>query len=466
MRSLLGLVLMCGVASAQPAAQGPVVRLEGHQVVGVQIRTLEDVRFMQAIGADQWSHRVRRDVPTLFMVSPEQRAALDERGLVYEVSIPDVQAQIDEENARLGRGGAGRAWFDDFKDLDAINDYLDTLASSRPDIASTVELGVSIEGRPVRALRLSNDAYGDIECKPTIIINACQHAREWIAPMVGMYIADRMLAEYGSGSLSTVLINRSEVLIVPVVNPDGYDYTWTNYRLWRKNRRDNGNGTFGVDLNRNWGVGWGLDNGSSGNGSSGIYRGTAPFSEPETRHVRDLALSSRRLAAQIDLHSFGQLILAPWGYTGDLPPGHDTFQMLGSQMQQTIASVHGRNYRHGPCYHELYPISGGEGDWFWGEAGAHNFLIELRGSGFILPPDQIIPNGEEIYPAALDFANWARDQHRPRADYNDDARIDTQDVLAYINLWRAAEPSTDFNGDGVVDTRDVVIFLNEWVAGC
>jgi len=459
------LAVASGIAAAQPLATGPAVRVDGHKVVRVEVRSVADLRLMDAVGADQWSHSIRPGVPADFMVSPEALAALDEAGVRYAVVVEDVQALIDAENERL-RGGGKRAWFDDFRTLAEIDAYMGTLAAQRPDIASVFDVGLSIEGRMARGLRIANDSSGDPACKPTILFNACQHSREWISPMVAMYAADRLVAAHGTDPDLTALIDRAEILIVPVVNPDGYQYTWTTYRLWRKNRRNNGNGTFGVDLNRNWGVGWGLNNGSSGSGSSETYRGTAPFSEPETDVVRALAESRPRLAAHVDLHSYGQLLLAPWGYTIDLPPGHGTFQMLGAEMQQIIKSVHGRTYVHGPTYTALYPISGGATDWFWGDREAHSFLFELRGSGFILPPEEIIPNGEEIFPALVHLAEWARLGARPRADFNDDASVNTLDVLAFLNAFVAGDDSADFNGDGTVNTIDVVAFLNAWTEGC
>ena len=468
MRTLITAVLAaaCPLATAQPLATGPVDRYDGYRLVAVDLQTPEDVRTMAALDADQWSHHIRPGVPTDFLVSPEQIAALDAAGLPYRVLVDDIQLSIDAENARLRGGGQARAWFDDFKDLAAINDQLEVLAAAYPDLASTLEVGQTLEGRPMMALRIANDSFGDPDCKPSILFNACQHAREWIAPMVAMYAADSLLGMYGVDPDITALVDRAEIIIIPVSNPDGYEYTWTTQRLWRKNRRDNGDGTFGIDLNRNWGYEWGHNNGSSGSTGSQTYRGPAPFSEPETQIIRDLALSLPRLAAQVDLHSYGQLILAPWGWSGDEPPDHETFQLLGGQIQQIIQDVHGRFYTHGPCYFALYPISGGEGDWFWGDQSVHNFLIELRGTSFVLPPDQIIPNAEEVFPALLHFAEWARLERKPPSDFNDDARTDTQDVLAFLNAWAAGDPTADIDGNGLIDTRDVLAFLNAWVAGC
>ncbi len=460
--------LFAAATAAQPAATGPVVRLDGYRVVRVEIESADDVETMLGFGADQWSHHIPVGGSADFMIAPEMVDALDGSGLVYEVAIENVQEAVDAENARLrgGDGGGARGWFADFKRLDEINDYMDVLAAGSPDIAEVVELGMSIQGRPVRGLRITNDAYGEAACKPSVLYNATQHAREWISPMVAMYAADRLLAGYGVDQAMTDLVDRTEILIVPVVNPDGYTYTWTTYRYWRKNRRNNGGGSYGVDLNRNWGYAWGNNNGSSGDKWSDIYRGTAPFSEPETQHLRDWSNSRPRLAAQVDLHSYGQWVLWPWGYTGSQPPYAQTFATLGNEIRQIILSVHNRSYTAGQAYTLLYPVSGGALDWFLGGADAINYTVELRGSDFVLPPNQIIPNGEEVFPALVHFAQWALANRSAPGDFNMDAKIDTLDVLSFLNAWNNNEPRGDFNGDGSINTHDVLAFLNAWNAGC
>src|SRR4029450_12339336 len=114
-------------------------------------------------------------------------------------------------------------------------------------------------------------------------VNGCQHAREWIAVMTPMYVADALVREYGRDARITAALDRVDFYIVPVTNPDGFEFTYTpppvGDRMWRKNRRNNGNGSFGVDLNRNWSVDWGGPNSTSTSPSSETYIGTGPFSE-------------------------------------------------------------------------------------------------------------------------------------------------------------------------------------------
>jgi murein tripeptide amidase MpaA len=127
-----------------------------------------------------------------------------------------------------------------------------TLHSTYPSLTSIVNLGNSIEGRPITALRISNSNSNNPN-KGDVVYTALTHAREWITVETLLYITDKMLQEYSSNASLKADMNKLQIWIIPVINPDGYNYTQTVDRYWRKNRRNNGDGTFGVDLNRNWG---------------------------------------------------------------------------------------------------------------------------------------------------------------------------------------------------------------------
>ena len=134
--------------------------------------------------------------------------------------------------------------------------------------------------------------------------------------MTGMFLADRLVESADTDPRVHALLSRAEIFVIPVVNPDGYFFTWSDSanRLWRKNRRNNGDGTFGVDNNRNWGYEWG-GAGASTQTSSETYRGTGPFSEPETAAMRDFFNARPNIVSNIDFHSYSQLVLSPWAYT-------------------------------------------------------------------------------------------------------------------------------------------------------
>ncbi len=370
--------------------QGEPVRFDGHKVIRANIETQAMLDVVLALNLDIWSEHVGVG-PVDIRVSPQELTRLNELGVMHEIFIDDVQALVDREQDELQDPAA--SWFDNYKSYEDVNAYLEDLVDLRPDIAELINVGESLRGRTVWGIRISGlNGPGD---KPGILINGCQHAREWITVMTSMYTADRLIRDYDSDPMIHDLVDNMEFIIVPIVNPDGYRYTWTNNRMWRKNRRSN----YGVDLNRNWGYHWG-EGGSSGSTSSEIYRGEAPFSEPETQILRDLAITYGNIRYHMDIHSYSQMVLQPWGYTYDLPPDHDVIDMVGQDMVDAIFDTHGQTYVHGPIITTIYRVSGDISDWFYGERGIFSFSYELRDKGqygFLLPADQIIPTSEEAF---------------------------------------------------------------------
>jgi carboxypeptidase A2/carboxypeptidase A1 len=400
-------LLWPGLFASAAVAQDEPVRYDGHKLVRAQIASARDFQRMLSLSAELWSEHVDFG-PVDFRVRPEAMGALALSGLRYEVLIDDLQAVVDEERERLANPPPDAGWFDDFKDLDAIYAQMDALAALRPDLARTFVVGTSLEGRPIRGLRVSNDAFSTGRQKRGMVWNSTQHAREWIAPMVTMYIADALVTRYETDPAIHRLVDRVEFYFVPVLNVDGYVYTWGPDRFWRKNRRDNPNSScFGVDLNRNWGYQWGLGPpGSSPDPCSDLFHGAAPFSEPETAALRDFILARPWVRYVHDMHSHGQLMLHAWGYTTAQAPGHHIHQWMGANMAALVYAVHGRIYEYGPGATTLYLVSGKLPDWAWGALQAYSFTFELRGPGFNPPPSEILPNGREILPAALWLADF------------------------------------------------------------
>lgn len=389
------------VALTSAALAQDRVRYDGDRLVMVTLRSEADLKAMLDVSGDCWAcHYHLGEMP--FRVPLDRMDELEASGLAYRVISENVQALIDAESASIPRGPG---WFDAYHDYPATVAYLDSLVALRPDLATRINLGLSLESRQIVGMRITglNGPAG----KPALFFEGCQHAREWVAVKVPMYIADQLIRNYGTDERATALLDTYVVYVVPIVNPDGYQYTWTNTRLWRKNRRNNGGGSFGVDLNRNWGEGWGLDSGSSSNTSSETYRGTAAFSEPETQVMRDFIAAHPEIVAAIDFHSYSELILSPWSYNTGEPPEPDatTFDQLNGVLQGSIASVHNHTYIAGPGGATLYLASGTMPDWTYGQRGAYAWTIELRPVdaqvGFLLPPEEILPTAQENYEGIL-----------------------------------------------------------------
>jgi hypothetical protein len=412
-----------GKADAPKAdAPGGVERFDGHCVAAVRVASTRDVLTLRALSDDLWSCGPIRvpqggtsEVPARF--SPAQLEALKASGLAFRVLIPDVQVLIDAERARLagaqgakGGGGAdGPGWFADYKNYTQISQYIDTLVALRPDLATRVSAGNSLEGRSIYGLKLTSAVGGPN--KPAIYFESMQHAREWISGASVMYVADRLVRDYDADANLRRILDTFEVYIIPVCNPDGYEYTWTNNRLWRKNRRPNAGGSFGVDNNRNWGSGWGGE-GASTAPNSDTYRGTAPFSEPETQALRDFVLARPNIVYAMDVHSFSQLVLSAYGFTSAPAPDAAMFAELDAGTVQAFEAPYGTDFVGGPTYTTIYPASGVASDWFYVGADRIGHGSELRDTGqfgFVLPPDQIVPSGNEVLSVVRFIADWLID---------------------------------------------------------
>ncbi|MBL8878987.1 MAG: hypothetical protein JNG88_07690, partial [Phycisphaerales bacterium] len=424
------------------AVSADVVRYDGHKVVRAFLQDEQQLDFVRTITNDIWSH-AEGVGPLEFRVDPSQFSVLASSGIEYEVLIDDVQTLIDAEQSIIIAGGDPFTTYLPLADVEA---YLQSLVNLRPDLAQPIVVGTSLEGRPMRGIRITGAGAGT---KPGIFFHGAQHCREWITVPATLHIADQLIRNYDTDPYIRRLVDRNEWFLLPVVNVDGYVFTWTTERLWRKNRRDNGDGTFGVDLNRNWGYQWGSNNGSSGNTNSETYRGPSAFSEPETQALRDFIIAHNNLVGYCDTHSYSQLVLWPWGYTSDVTIDEPFFQSFGQTMANILAEPFGTQYVAGPVNTTIYPVSGGSVDWLYGARGIKAISTELRDTGefgFVLPADQITPQCIEMTPAMLYYAdrvsaplnislpNGVPSYISPNSPLSIDVRID--------NLLGIADPNT------------------------
>jgi len=292
------------------------------------------------------------------------------------------------------------AFFDNYRRYAEIVAELKRLAAAHPNLSKFIpSIGKSIEGRDIPAIYLGASGFNNASAQ-RIFFQGEQHAREWIGPATVMYLTAKFLEQYGKDAAITTLLNNLEFVIVPLSNPDFYEDAHTNERLWRKNRRKNTGGSFGVDLNRNWNDHWG-GSGSSGIPTSDTYRGTAAFSEPESLVISDFITKHNQkgnILAGIDFHSYSQLVLRPYGWTSAKCPDETALKIIGDGISYEIARKSGYKYTSQRSI-DLYITTGTASDWYYQEGIWGAYTIELRDTGtygFVLPPAQIIPTGEEI----------------------------------------------------------------------
>ncbi|MCH2149119.1 MAG: hypothetical protein MK095_06760 [Phycisphaerales bacterium] len=415
MNMTLLLAALSAISAAEPTPAPPHVHhspLAGDHIITL---TVDDQQLMQVIMEEGIRPLACRPGPgqSHWLANDEQIELIERIGMPWELLVDDVVAHVEAErrinDAAKAEGMARGDFYASYHTYEEIHGRLDALLTSYPDHVHPADAGTSLEGRPIRGVRIGIGEPGD---KPALLFNGCQHAREWVATMVPTFIADELAAGYGSDARITSLIQLVDVYVIPIVNPDGYYYTYApgGDRYWRKNRRNNGTSCSGVDLNRNWGVDWGGPESTSGDTCSDVYYGTGAFSEPETAAIRDFVLARPNIVGHIDFHCYSQLILQPWGYTSVEPPDQQELDDLGEEMTQAILGVHGEYYPHGGGDTLLYLASGVAPDWTYGATGAFGYTIELRPTGspgFELPPDQIRPTAEENFEAILAMMEWA-----------------------------------------------------------
>ena len=381
-------------------------------------------------------------------------------GFVVEVLDPDPGASAariaDEELSRrpaiarsatgpppIGSGSMGGYWT-----LEEVKQKLDELVAT--DAFGVVSdridtLGWSWQGRPIWALRigLHADTPG---ADPAVVYTSLTHAREPGGMQTLFYFVDDLLAGYPGEPWKRFLLEHRALVIVPVLNPDGYAYNRAHQPngggMWRKNLSPSG----AVDINRNYGYKWGYDNtGSSGAVNDEDYRGPAPFSEPETVAHRAL-IDSLRPRVSVSVHSNGGYALYPWGYAAPADPHQSDFREMSDELTCT------NGYRAGPTWKTLYRVNGGLDDWCYGDTlskpRAFTWTIEVgTPSEYFWPaPSRIEPIAREnlgaCYAAAAIAGSWVRvDRFLIDGDHLDAGRATTLRVRAR-NLGLDPSPAT------------------------
>jgi carboxypeptidase T len=281
---------------------------------------------------------------------------------------------------------------------DVVADKIDTVGYSR-------------EGRPIWGLEIGRHVTGP-DARPVVFYNALTHARESGGMLALFYFIDDLLARYGTDPFATYLLDKRRIYICPLVNPDGFrvnedTYTSTlTFGLWRKNTRDNNlSGGFdpandGVDLNRNYGFQWGLDDiGSSPDMTSETYRGPSAFSEPETQAQRNLVLSLTPRTG-LSFHTYQDLMLHPWGYTTAPPPDAAAFHEWNDLLTRD------NGYQSGQSGPLLYTVNGEFNDWCYGDVfskpRAYTWTPEIGNPNdfFWPPPSRIVPLAQQTLRAS------------------------------------------------------------------
>jgi hypothetical protein len=392
--AVLTLLLVLG-ATSYTVASDVLVRVYFDNIEHIQkvVSQFDDVA--------SWGGKRYADI----VVPSERMAELNQLAPNNETLIADV-AKYAEAMETQGTGTLGMGTY--YHTYEEAKAEMDSAALAHPGIALVQSIGTSLEGRFIWAIKIS-DNVNVTENEPRVLYVGNHHAREIITVEIPLYIMHYLTDNYGTNPRVTNLVDNREIWIVPTANPDGREYQQNYNSNWRKNRRNNGDGTYGVDLNRNYGYMWGYDDeGSSPITSSETYRGTGPFSEPEIQAVRNLC-NAQNFATCISFHSYGNQMLYAWGYIPAVTPDNDLFNALGDSMSAF------NGYQQGPAATTIYITNGDSDDWMYGEqtskAKCYSYTFEV-GAQFLPPTSQILTLCQQNLEPSLLAADFADDLAR------------------------------------------------------
>ncbi|KAM5303611.1 carboxypeptidase A5 isoform 1-T1 [Glossophaga mutica] len=403
-------LLVCCFVLASALGQ---MNFTGDQVLRIlaknekQLSLLRDLESLKPQKVDFWRGPARPSLPVDLRVPFSElkdiKSYLESHGLVYSIMIKDIQVLLDEERETMAKSrrlerSASSFSYSSYHTLEEIYSWIDSFVTENADIVSKIWIGNSFENRSILVLKFS---AGDSR-RQAIWIDAGIHSREWITHATGIWMARQIVSEYGKDNILTNILNAMDIFLEIVSNPDGFAFTHSMNRLWRKNKSSRpGISCIGVDLNRNWRSGFG-GNGSNDNPCSETYRGPYPHSEPEVAATADFITAHGNVKALISIHSYSQMLMYPYGHSLEPVSDQEELYNLAKSAVQALYEVHGIKYTYGSISTTLYVASGITLDWAYDNGIKYSFSFELRDTGrygFLLPASQIIPTAQETWMA-------------------------------------------------------------------
>uniref|UniRef100_A0A4W5R2A6 Carboxypeptidase A1 n=1 Tax=Hucho hucho TaxID=62062 RepID=A0A4W5R2A6_9TELE len=364
---------------------------EGDQVLRITVRDevqltlLKDLSEMEYLQLDVWMETTDLspsvDIRVPFTSLQTVKAFLETEDIEYFIMIKDLQVMLDEEKEQMlsaARATAPRTSDDyDYSNYHTIADiyaFQDMLVAENPNLVSKIVIGQSYQGRPLNVLKIVTD--------------------------------------YGRDAALTAILDKMDIFLEIVTNPDGYFYTHTSNRMWRKTRKPNpGSSCIGTDPNRNWDAGFGGP-GASDSPCSETYRGPKAHSESEVKSIVDFVKSHGNLQAFVSIHSYSQMLLYPYGYTRTPCKDQSELHNLARKAITYLGSLYGTSYRYGSIINTIYQASGGTIDWTYNQGIKYSYTFELRDTGrygFILPANQILPTAKETWLALMAIMEHTKD---------------------------------------------------------
>ncbi|XP_071380683.1 carboxypeptidase B2-like [Centroberyx affinis] len=405
------------------------------QILSVRASTQEQVDILENITRHEelyesvllqpvspWHIKAEADVH-LFVSASRSEAVMDllqKHSISHQVLLNNTKELMELQTKKLPNATrSSSSFYESYHSLEEIYEWINEVALAYPDMVETFSIGSSFENRSLQVLKLSGEKKAD---KKAIWMDCGIHAREWISPAFCLWFVQHYLKNYKQDQNITHLLDNMDVYVLPVMNPDGYKYTWlhtltSRNRMWRKNRSHR-KGSFctGVDLNRNFDANW-CSEGASNNTCFDTYCGPAAHSEPETQALAEfLRNHSDSVQIYYTIHSYSQMLLFPFSYTRDKAPNHDELLGLVKEVAEKINASTGNTYKYGPGSETIYLAPGGSDDWAYDLGIKYAFTFELQDTGnygFLLPPSHILQACSEALIAVQTIALRVIEKTKP-----------------------------------------------------
>ncbi|XP_054839719.1 mast cell carboxypeptidase A-like isoform X2 [Eublepharis macularius] len=349
------IILFLGLL-VKPQAVSLARRFDSEKVFRVVLQNETQVNFLKELAStvllDFWHpdsvHHIVIGTDVDFQVSAHLanyvQVKLQQNELQYEILFQNLQEEIEKQ---IDGGSIFRKQYSyrKYNDWEKIVAWTERITRNNPKLVSRIQIGKTYEGRPMYLLKVGKESGR----KKAIFMDCGIHAREWISPAFCQWFVKQAVVTYGKDKVMTKLLDSMNFYVLPVFNIDGYVWTRTEDRMWRKNRSNNSNSDcIGTDLNRNFQVSW-CKEGSSDDPCSPIYCGASAESEQETKEVANFIRGHLTIIkGYISFHSYSQMLMFPYGYTYSMAPNHDLLNKVAKEAVDALSTLYGTKYTYGP----------------------------------------------------------------------------------------------------------------------
>jgi len=314
-------------------------------------------------------------------------------------------------------------------------DFFKSAQKTHPNIFKVETIGKTWEDRDIIAVSITKDVKTNKD-KPALFYTGTIHAREWIGIELSLTFAKYILEHIDYDPQLNEILDSTTLYMVPCANPDGYEYSRNHFSFWRKNRRKNGDGSFGVDLNRNFEIGF-LANKDM---TSNVYSGPHAFSEPETSALRDFVLDHRNITIALDYHSQGNVFFPAHNFIHEDAIDAIDLNLLAGNMAEEIRKESGREYGVHMGKPPVHLISGSGREYYY-SLGALSLVAEVGTRNISDYKEHMSENIDENIPALIYALSEAN-------NYRKDNSLDRIDNFIAKNVThREVELSWDYKDD-------------------